>query len=44
MAQVRYLEGNYQQSKQLCRKAISLAAGDKPLLERSRLLLSELPD
>lgn len=44
LAQVRYLEGNYQQSKQLCRKAISLAAGDKPLLERSRLLLSELPD
>lgn len=42
LAQVRYLEGNFHQSKQLCRKAISLAAGDKALVERCRSLLSRL--
>lgn len=39
LAQVRYLEGNYHQGEQLCRKAISLAAGDRVLIERCRSLI-----
>jgi tetratricopeptide (TPR) repeat protein len=42
LAQVRYLQRNYHQTEQLCRKAISLASGDKKLLERCRLLLEQV--
>jgi len=42
LAQVRYMQRNYHQTEQLCRKAISLAAGDKRLLERCRLLLEQV--
>jgi len=42
LAQVRYLQGNYHQTEQLCRKAISLAGSDKQLLKRCRLLLDRL--
>jgi len=42
LAQVRYLQRNYHQTEQLCRKAISLAGSDKKLLARCRLLLDRL--
>ena len=38
LAQVRFLQANYPQAMQLCRKAISLAAGNESLIERSRTL------
>jgi tetratricopeptide (TPR) repeat protein len=40
LAQVRYLQANYHQAEQLCRKAISLAAGDNDLLANSRSLMA----
>ena len=42
LAQVRYLQHNYHQTEQLCRKAISLASGEKKLLERCRSLLEKV--
>jgi len=42
LAQVRYLQGNYHQTEQLCRKAISLAAGNKKLLVNSRALIDKV--
>jgi len=41
LAQVRYLQGNYHQTDQLCRKAISLAAGNKKVLAKSRALMDK---
>jgi len=42
LAQVRYLQGNYHQTEQLCRKAISLAAGNKEVLAKSRTLMDKV--
>ena len=41
LAQVRYLQNNYHQSEQLCRKAISLAGGDSALVSNSRSLMAQ---
>lgn len=41
LAQVRYLQTNYHQAEQLCRKAVSLAGGDSTLLANSRSLMAQ---
>lgn len=41
LSEVRFAQQNFTQSEQLCRKAISLSAGNAPLLERSRILLAK---
>jgi len=42
LAQVRYWQGNYPQTEQFCRKAMTLAAGNDKLLERCRRLLEQV--
>lgn len=41
LAQVRYLQANYHQAEQLCRKAMSLAGNDGALLASSRSLMEQ---
>lgn len=41
LSEVRFAQQNFGQSEQLCRKAISLASGDRDLLARSRSLLAK---
>lgn len=40
LAEVRYLQRNFQQAEQLCRKAISLAGSNRELTARSRTLMT----